>query len=312
MGGSERLRQLEIFRRVAEQGSISAAARSLAIGQPAVSKHLAALEHRLRVRLMERSTQRTTLTLEGRVFYDRLRPLLDGLDLLEDDVTASARGIEGLLTLQVPVGIGQMHLTRELIRFQKLHPRIELEVRYEDRFADLVVERVDVALRIGALSSPDLVVKRLAGMERWLLASPRYLRQHGTPRTPEELQAHNFVRYSQLQQGHRLVLERPGERVEIRMKSRLLVNNSMAIRELLLAHYGVGLAPIWLTSDAIERRDLVRVLPEWGTPPTPLHAVYPSATLKTQRVATVIDFLGKALHRIPGFGETSKLQTSQR
>lgn len=307
MGSSERLRQLEIFRRVAEQGSISAAARSLAIGQPAVSKHLAALEHRLRVRLMERSNQRTTLTSEGRVFYDRLCSLLDGLDLLEDDVTASARGIEGPLTLQVPVGIGQMHLTRELIRFQKLHPRIDLDIRYEDRFADLVVERVDVALRIGALSSPDLVVKKLAGMTRWLVASPRYLRQYGTPKTPPELQAHNFVRYSQLQLGDRLVLERPGERVEVRVKSSFLVNNSMAIRELLLAHCGVGLAPIWLTSDAIARGELVRVLSEWETPPTPLHAVYPSVTLKTQRVAAVIDFLGKALRRIPGFEPTSML-----
>ena len=261
---------------------------------------------------MERSTQRTTLTSEGRAFYAQLCPLLDGLELLEDDVTASARGIEGPLSLHVPVGLGQMHLTRALLRFQKLYPRIELDVRYEDRFADLVAERVDAALRIGALSSPDLIVKRLARMVRWLVASPRYLRQHGCPRTPTELQAHNFVRYSQLQQGDRLVLERAGERVEIRMKSRFLVNNSMAIRELLLAHCGVGLAPIWLVSDALERRELKRVLPEWQTPPTPLHVVYPSATLKTKRVAAVIDFLGDALRRVPGFEAIGDLRASRR
>jgi len=261
---------------------------------------------------MERSTQRTTLTSEGRAFYARLCPLLDGLELLEDDVTASARGIEGPLSIHVPVGLGQMHLTRELIRFQKLHPRIELDVRYEDRFADLVAERVDVALRIGALSSPDLIVKRLAGMVRWLVASPRYLRQHGSPRTPAELQAHNFVRYSQLQQGDRLVLERAGERVEIRMNSRFHVNNSMAVRELLLAHSGMGPAPIWLISDVLERRELIRVLPEWQTPPTPLHVVYPSATLKTKRVATVTDFLGDALRHIPGFEAISDLHVSRR
>ncbi len=159
---SSPLRQLETFRKVIEHGSFSAAARALGVGQPAVSKQVRALEQRLGVRLLERNSTRLAPTSAGRALTARLPPILDALRQLEDDVTSSARGLAGLLCVHAPVALGEIHLTRELLCFQKQQPHIELDVAYDDRPVDLVKERVDVALRIGAPGSPELVVRKLA------------------------------------------------------------------------------------------------------------------------------------------------------
>ena len=296
----DRLRQLEGFRRVVEQGSISAAARALGIGQPAVSKQLRALEERLGVRLLERSTRGLEVTAAGRALYAGLPPLFEALDMLEDEVGASARGLAGLLRIHAPVAFGETHLTRELVRFHAQHPRILLDVRYDDRRVDLVKERVDVALRIGALTSADLVARKLAVLPRVLAASPRYLRAAGRPKTPADLRAHNYVRNTARRQEEVLVLARDAERVELSLESRFLVNSAFGVRDLLLAHAGIGQASRWVVHAELAAGRLVEVLPDWGVAPSTLHVVYPSRTLKTRRVTALVDFLAERLVTIPG------------
>jgi DNA-binding transcriptional LysR family regulator len=297
----DRLRQLVAFRRVVEHGSISAAARALHIGQPAVSKQVRALEQRLGVRLLERGTTRAEATPAGRALYAGLPALLDGIEQLEDDVSASARGLEGLLRVHVPVGLGELHLTAAFLRFQEKFPRIDLDVAYDDRQIDLVKERVDVALRIGPLTSPDLVVRKLAELPRALVATPRYLREAGTPRTPRELRGHNYVRNSRQAGAERIRLRQGDETVEVELPSRFLVDSVVALRDLLLAHVGLGPASRWVVHGELERGELVEVLPGWSVPPTVLHVVYPSGTLKTRRVTALVDFLAAHVLRLPGF-----------
>ena len=297
----DHLRQLVAFRRVVEHGSISAAARALQIGQPAVSKQVRALETRLGVRLLERGTARAEATPAGRAFYAGLPALLDGIEQLEDDVRASARGLEGLLRVHVPVGLGEMHLTAAFLRFQAKFPRIHLDVAYDDRTIDLVKERVDVALRIGPLTSPDLVVRKLAELPRVLVATPRYLREFGTPRTPRDLRTHNYVR-NRRQAGAELIRLRQGDvEVEVAAPSRFLVDSVMALRDLLLADAGIGPASRWVIHAELLRGELVEVLPGWSVPSTVLHVVYPSGTLKTRRVRALVDFLAAHVLRLPGF-----------
>ena len=296
----ENTSQLETFRKVIEHGSFSAAARALGIGQPAVSKQMRALEQRLGVRLLERNSTRLAPTSAGHALIARLPPILDSLRQLEDDVTSSALGLAGVLRVHAPVALGEIHLTRELLRFQKLQPRIELDVNYDDRPVDLVKERVDVALRIGALHSPELVVRKLADLPRILAATPRYLRRFGRPRTPDELLAHNYLRNAAQAGAEILHLRRGQQELALQPKSRFLVNSVAAVRDLLLADAGIGQVSRWLVHRELRARRLVEVLPGFTVPPTVLHVVYPSATLKTKRVTALVDFLADALGRLPG------------
>lgn len=187
-----------------------------------------------------------------------------------------------------------------LVEFQAAHPRIELDVRYDDRPVDLVAERFDVALRIGPLSSPDLVVARLARLGRALVATPQYLEVHGTPRRPAELSRHNFIRFSTIAQGAELTLRRDGQELRHTMTSRLLVNNTSAVRDLALRGYGIALVPRWLVAAELAAGTLREVLADWDVGAVLLHAVYPSATLKTRRVTALVDHVGRSLRRIPG------------
>jgi DNA-binding transcriptional LysR family regulator len=296
----DRLRQLDCFRRVIEHGSISAAARALGVGQPAVSKQLRALEERLGVRLLERSTRGLEATPAGSGLYAGLPRLFEELEMLEDDVAASARGLSGLLRFHAPVAFGETHLTRELIRFYAEHPRIVLHVVYDDRYVDLVKERADVALRIGTLSSPDLVARKLAVLPRVLVASPRYLRTKGRPKSPEDLRAHNYVRNTARRQENVLVLTRGAERVELALESGLLVNNVFAVKDLLLAHAGVGQASRCFVDAELASGRLVEVLKDWSVASSTLYVVYPSRTLKTRRVNALVEFLAARLVTLPG------------
>jgi len=296
----DRLRQLDCFRRVIEHGSISAAARALGVGQPAVSKQLRALEERLGVRLLERSTRGLEATPAGIGLYAGLPRLFEELDMLEDDVAASARGLSGRLRFHAPVAFGEMYLTRELIRFHAEHPRIVLDVVYEDRYVDLVKERADVALRIGTLSSPDLVARKLAVLPRVLVASPRYLRTKGRPKSPEDLRAHNYVRNTARRQENVQVLTRGAERVELALESGLLVNNVFAVKDLLLAHAGVGQASRCFVDAELASGRLVEVLKDWSVASSTLYVVYPSRTLKTRRVNALVEFLAARLVTLPG------------
>jgi DNA-binding transcriptional LysR family regulator len=217
-------------------------------------------------------------------------------------VSASGRGVAGLLRVHVPVTLGERHLTGPFIAFARKFPRVELDVVYDDRTVDLVKERVDVALRVGPLSSPDLVVRKVARLPRVLVATPRYLRERGAPRTPRELRAHDYVRNSAQRSAAPLTLARGDETVTLELKSRLLVNSIVALRQLVLEHQGIAQLSRWLVHRDLQRRALVEVLPGWRVAPAELHVVYPSGTLKTQRVKALVDFLVDALGRLTGLG----------
>lgn len=296
----EDLDELRTFCRIAELGSLVQAARRLGVGQPAISKRLRTLEQRLGARLVLRSTTGASLTAAGRRFYERIAPVLEALDAAAEEARHASRGLEGQLSVHVPVGLGELHLTRVLAAFRARYPRISLDVVYDDRAVDLVAEGTDIAFRIGAITAPDLVVRQLALLPRLLVASPAYLRAGGRLREPTDLERHEFVRYSRLQQGRLLTLERDGARRTVQMRSSFLVNNSVAVRELVLAGVGIAMVPRWLVHDDLVNGRLAPVLPAWTTTAAPLHAVYPSATLKPKRVSALVDFVHGALADIPG------------
>lgn len=296
----DRFAAMKTFVRVAELGSLSAAARELGLTQPAVSQQMAALERHLNMRLLHRSTRQLTLTDSGETYYQRARHILQSVDEAEEAVAGLTASIQGNLRVHGPVGFGQMHLTPMLIDFQRQHPDLTVEFILDDRFADLVAEGVDVAIRFGALTSSGLVARKLATFERILVASPEYIARHGSPLLPEELSEHRHVRFIWSPQGEAVPLIGPEGPIVVPVKSGFLANNAFVLNQALRAGVGIGGAQVPLVQPFLDDGTLVRVLPAYRYAPMDMHVVYASAKFLPRKVKAFVDHLAAGLSAIPG------------
>ncbi|WP_342239574.1 LysR family transcriptional regulator [Inquilinus sp. OTU3971] len=296
----DRFTTMATFVRVAELGTLSAAARDLGLTQPAVSQQVAALERRLGVRLLNRSTRRLALTEAGERYHAQARRILEALAEAEDGLAEPSDTLAGSLRVHAPAGLGQAHLAPILIGFQRRHPELAVELIADDRYADLIGEGVDVAIRLGALASPGLVARRLATLRRILVASPGYVAAQGSPETPEDLARHPHVRFSWAASGDAVPLVGPDGPLEVRVRSRFLANNAFVLIEAIRAGIGIGGAQLPLVQPLLDRGELVRVLPGYAYAPLEVHAVYPSGRFVPRRVRAFVDHLVAALPGIPG------------
>jgi DNA-binding transcriptional LysR family regulator len=213
-----RLREMEMFVRVVETGSFSAAARDFKIGQPAISKAIAGLEDRLSARLVVRSTRRLSPTEAGRAFYERALRTLTEADEAEAVARSAGAGLEGRLRVCAPVTFARMHLVPRLGAFLDHHPKLQLEVVMEDRSIDLVAENIDVALYWGGLTDSTLVARKLTQGEQMVVASPAYLARRGVPRTPGDLLEHNAIVYDQSSGGEEWRFRRATSETSVRIQ----------------------------------------------------------------------------------------------
>jgi DNA-binding transcriptional LysR family regulator len=291
---------MRTFVRTLELGSLSAAARESGTTQPTVSKLLAQLEQELAVRLFERSTRGLSPTEQGQQFYRDARLVLEQYDAAVSAVQGMGGKPSGTLRINAPVALGQYRLNAIVQQFLAAHPGIGIELILNDRFVDLVEEGVDIAFRLGGVPPPDAVGRRLATIPRMLVASSAYLAARGTPATPQELAAHDFVRFAWTP-GNALLLTREGEEVQVSTSSRYRVNNALAIREALTLGSGIGICPEWLVRDLLDSGELVRVLPDWSASPQDLYLLYPSRRFQPLRARLFIDFAVERIRSLPGF-----------
>lgn len=296
----DRFTTMATFVRVAQLGSLSAAARDLGLTQPAVSQQVAALERRLGVRLLNRSTRRLALTEAGERYHAQARRILEAVAEAEDGLAEASDALSGSLRVHAPAGLGQAHLAPILIGFQRRHPDLSVELIADDRYADLIGEGVDVAIRLGALASPGLVARRLATLRRILVAAPGYVAAQGSPETPEELARHPHVRFSWAASGDAVPLVGPDGPLEVRVRSRFLANNAFVLIEAIRAGIGIGGAQLPLVQPLLDQGALVRVMRDYAYAPLEVHAVYPSGRFVPRRVRAVVDHLAAALPAIPG------------
>jgi len=297
------LRVLRLFVRTIELGSLSAAAREAGTTQPTVSKLLAQLEEDLAVRLFERSTRGLSPTEQGQQFHRDSKLVLEQYDAAVSAVQGMTGKPSGLLRVNAPVALGQYRLNAIVQQFLAAHPAIEIELILNDRFVDLVGEGVDIAFRLGGVPPPDAVGRRLATIPRMLVAAPGYLAGRGTPVTPQDLSAHDFVRFAWTP-GSTLALSRNGEGVQVAAACRYRVNNALAIREALALGSGIGVCPEWLVRDLLDSGALVRVLPDWSASPQDLYLLYPSRRFQPLRARLFIDFAVERIRALPGFEDT--------
>ncbi|MGG1946742.1 LysR family transcriptional regulator [Trinickia sp. NRRL B-1857] len=286
------IRAMRAFIRAVDLGSLSAVARELNTTQPTVSKIIAGLEAEMGARLLARTTTSLSCTEQGQRLYLRARQMVEAYDEAKSDVRGLIERPEGRLRIAAPVSFGVLHLNKLVLEFMEHYPQIEVDVTLNDRFIDLAVEGVDIALRIGGDLPLDVVARPIAAYERTVVATPAYIRSHPAIRRPEDLAKHAYLRFAWLAQGDSLTLaHRDGRQTTVLTQARYRINNSLAIREALLAGAGVGLAPDWLVADLLENGRLQRVLPAWRASPHELFLLYPPRRYQPLRERVFIEYL---------------------
>jgi DNA-binding transcriptional LysR family regulator len=294
----DRLAVMALYARVVETGSFSRAADEFGLGQPTASKQIAALEERLGVRLLERSTRRLRPTETGREFYERCRRLVDEADDLESNARRGARGAVGRMRVACPMGFGRLHVVPIVVRFLAAHPEAQIDLVMNDRYVDLAEEGVDLAIRIANLGDSTLHARPLGETPRALVASPAYLKRRGTPKAPADLERHDFIVYAYFDTPERVALNGPDNAsAEVRVKARLRVNNAEAMRAAVVGGLGICAMPVWAIVDELKSGTARLVLPEWRPPASAIQAVYSSARHLPARVRLFMEFTAGELAR---------------
>lgn len=279
----------ELFARIAELGSISAAAARLGISVPMASKRLARLEARLGTRLINRSTRRLVLTMAGQQFRDDVTMILDAIDAAEERLVGTTRRMAGPIRVSAPTSFGRMHVAPYLRGFCDAHPDVDLELNLSDALVDLMADGFDVALRIARIEAPGPGITLLAPNARVLCASPDYLARHGPLRTLRDLAQHRRLA-AEGQSPWRLVgADGP---VTFDPRSVVRTNSSEVVRELALAGMGIALRSLWDVHGDLAAGRLVRVLPQWrGQTDVHIHAATLPSPAPPARIAAFIAYL---------------------
>ena len=289
-----RLSAIESFVKVAELKSFSQAAARLNTSKSVVSRHVAALEAQLGLRLFHRTTRSLTLTEAGRGYFERVSQILLDLQDADQAVSHLQTTPRGRLKVSAPMSFGFLHLAPALADFLGQYPELEVDVTMSDRFVDLVEEGFDLGVRIGALADSSLIAKRIAPIRRVICASPRYLAAHGTPEVPQDLRAHQCLCNSnQPGGGHEWRFTMPeGKSVIVPVKGRLALNNGDALRVAALNDLGLVDLPTFIVGGDLKAGTLVSVLDAHVPQSLALHAVYSHARHLSPKVRAFIDFLG--------------------
>ena len=289
----DKLQAMQLFARVVETGSYTAAAEQLEISRALASKLVQALEDQLGVRLLHRTTRRLSLTEAGQNYYQRVAEILAQLAEAEAEAAELQLEPRGRLRVSAPMSFSILHLGAALADFQRKYPRVELELNLNDRVVDLVEDGFDLAIRIGRLADSSLVARRLAGSQIVAVAAPAYLAWHGMPSHPDDLAHHNCLDYTLSPRRDEWQFARGEERVNVRVRGNLHVNNGDMIALAAAQGLGVALSPAFIVHDALRRGDLVRVLPEWQLPDIGVYAVYPAGRSLPAKTRSLIDFLAE-------------------
>ncbi|MBF0272573.1 MAG: LysR family transcriptional regulator [Magnetococcales bacterium] len=287
----DRLALMESFVRVVESGSFAEAARKGRVSRAAVSKHVETLEEYLGVHLLNRTTRRMHLTVEGEVFFRRCRAILEEVTEAEQEATQLHAAPRGQLRVNAPMSFGVHHLAPAAAAFLSEYPGIEMELVLNDRIVDLVEEGFDVGVRIGVLEDSTLMVRRLAWAQLVLCASPEYVARRGIPAQPEDLTTHACLIYSYTQSPNLWRFRQGDATFTVRVAGPLCANNGDVLRVAALAGLGVAILPVFLVSRELDAGTLIPLLPAYTLPCLGIYAVTPSNRHLSAKVRRLIDFL---------------------
>ncbi len=288
----DRLTALEVFVKVVESQSFAAAARQLGLSPAMASKHIQALEERLGARLLNRTTRRLSLTEVGRGYYERSRQVLADLEDADRAAGDLQRAPRGRLKVNAPFSFGIRHVGPAVAAYLATYPEVSIDLDLNDRYVDILAEGVDLALRVGRLSDSSLIARRLAPIRLVAFASPAYLARHGTPRTPQELAAHNCLLYTYAATADEWRFIGPdGADAVVRVSGRLAANNGDVLLAAAVDGLGIALGPTFIAGEHVQAGKLVTLLPGYAPPEVALYAVYPPGRHLSAKLRSFVDFL---------------------
>jgi DNA-binding transcriptional LysR family regulator len=290
--------EMKTFAAVVDGGSFVQAADALDMSKPAVSRHVAELEQRLGVRLLQRTTRKLSLTEEGRLFYGRCKSVLADVEIAEEEITATSIAVKGLIKVNVPVSFGLLELAPLWPDFMTQYPDVELDITLADRIVDLVEEGYDLAVRIARLPNSSLVSRKLASTRMVLCASPAYLKKQGQPRHPSELTQHPVLSYSLLATGDQWDFEGPEGNISVTVKPVMRTNSGDTCIAAARQSKGVILQPSFMVNADLQSGALVELMPTYRSIEFGIFAVYPTRQYVAPKVRALIDFLSKALKNV--------------
>jgi len=284
-----------LFIRVVEAGSLKNAAAQLGIEPSSISRKVAALEKRLGVKLLNRSTVRTTPTEQGQTYFERLKDILDAQQALDEEISNSIKKVDGTLRIGAPVDFGSQFVVPVCRAMQKQYPDLNFELFLGSDFENLFSNKIDVAVRIGELANSQLIARKLGEIPRVLVASQLYLEKFGIPLNPMDLEQHNFIFYSQKQAKSDIEYLNFTRFPHVKMHSNFTVNSVSAVRDLVINGVGIHLGPLWFFSEAIHKKQLIPLLTDYQLKSYSSHAVYKKQPYTPQKIKVFIDKMKEAV-----------------
>lgn len=288
------LSDLAFFVVLARQPSLAAAAQQLGITPPNVSRRLAALEQRLGLRLLNRTTRRLSLTIEGQSYLEKGEQILLDLQGLEQSLAGEHDTPKGLLRINATFGFGRRHLAPLIADFARDFPEVELQLELSDRPLDLTEHALDIGIRFGTPPDARVVAKRIAHNRRLLCASPAYLAKHSIPSTPQQLVDHQcIVIRENTQTYNNWQLRNASQQIMVKVDGRLSTNHGEIAVDWALAGHGIVLRSEWDVAAYLRDGQLCRILAPWVGEIADIHAIYPQRHYVPAKTRAFLDFLSE-------------------
>jgi len=297
-----RFTQMSTFVEVVARGSLSAAARAEGIAPAMIGRRLDALEARLGVKLLQRTTRRLALTDEGMAFLEDCQRILGEVNDAESAIAEHSMRATGHLTVSAPAGFGRLHVAPLLPSFLAEHREVTLNLNLSDRVIDLVAEGVDVAIRIASLDDSNLVGVKLADNRRVVVASPAYLKRHGQPRQPADLARHNCLPISSEGSQRGWTFLDNGKQVTVKVGGNMVCNDGAVLHAWALAGKGLAWRSMWEVGAQIANGELCTVLDDYAAPGNDIHAVFAQRRHLPLRIRAFVDFLRRG-YAAPDYGQ---------
>jgi DNA-binding transcriptional LysR family regulator len=287
-------RQISTFVEVVARGSLSAAARAEGIAPAMIGRRLDALEARLGVKLLQRTTRKLVLTDEGAAFLEDCQRILAELEEAESAVSERSARATGHLLVSAPAGFGRQHVAPLVPSFLAEHRDLSINLNLNDRVVDVIGEGVDVAIRIASLSDSSLVGVKLADNHRVVVAAPAYLKRHGTPQTLDELARHNCLAISSEGSQRGWTFQDGGNSVTLKVGGNMVCNDGAVLHDWALAGRGLAWRSMWEVGPEIAAGRLVPVLEQYAAPGNDIYAVFAQRRHLPLRIRAFVDFLRHA------------------
>lgn len=287
-------KQISTFVDVAAKGNLSAVARAEGIAPAMIGRRLDALEERLGVKLLQRTTRKIALTNEGMAFLEDCQRILADLENAEAAVSERSAKASGHLLISAPAGFGRRHVAPLVPSFLSEHRDVSVTLNLNDRVVDLIGEGVDVAIRIAALSDSSLIGVKLADNKRVVVASPAYLKRHGTPASLDDLTRHNCLAISSEGSQRGWTFRQNGKNVTLKVGGNMVCNDGAVLHDWALSGKGLAWRSMWEVSTDIKSGRLTTVLDEFAAPGNDIYAVFAQRRHLPLRIRAFVDFLRHA------------------